>query len=174
MPVFIKLWQIDIRGKKKFLLRKLFSMTAWCSIYFSNNFTGCGHCKSAKPEFTEAAAKFRDDPKVEFAAVDCTTQQNLCTANDVKGYPTIKYFSYSKTVKLYTGSRSAENFINFMANPESKSQPSVNKDEWVVDAKTIIQLTDNTFKKEISSEEPVLVMFYAPCKYVDIYLMFSL
>lgn len=27
-------------------------------------FEGCGHCKKAKPHFTEAAAKFADDPKV--------------------------------------------------------------------------------------------------------------
>lgn len=25
---------------------------------------GCGHCKKAKPHFTEAAAKFADNPKV--------------------------------------------------------------------------------------------------------------
>ena len=24
----------------------------------------CGHCKSAKPEFNQAAAEFKDDPKV--------------------------------------------------------------------------------------------------------------
>ena len=27
-------------------------------------FSGCGHCKKAKPEFTEAAEEFKDDNKV--------------------------------------------------------------------------------------------------------------
>ena len=27
-------------------------------------FSGCGHCKKAKPEFTEAAEQFKDDNKV--------------------------------------------------------------------------------------------------------------
>lgn len=67
---------------------------------------GCGHCKKAKPEFTEAAAKFQDDPKVEFAAVDCTIQQAVCSSNDIKGYPTLKYFSYyTKSTKPYDGGR---------------------------------------------------------------------
>ena len=28
-------------------------------------FLGCGHCKKAKPEFTQAADKFADDSKVD-------------------------------------------------------------------------------------------------------------
>lgn len=59
----------------------------------------------------KAAETFKDDPKVEFAAVDCTTQQSLCSANDVKGYPTIKYFHYySKVVKPYSGGRTVSIF----------------------------------------------------------------
>jgi hypothetical protein len=27
-------------------------------------FSGCGHCKKAKPEFMAAAAKFKEDSKV--------------------------------------------------------------------------------------------------------------
>ena len=37
----------------------------------------CGHCKKAKPEFTGAAEQFADDPKVEFAAIDCTVHQQV-------------------------------------------------------------------------------------------------
>lgn len=70
------------------------------------NFVGCGHCKKAKPEFTKAADHFKEDPKVVFAAVDCTIHQSLCSSHDIKGYPTIKYFSYySKVVKPYNGGR---------------------------------------------------------------------
>jgi thiol-disulfide isomerase/thioredoxin len=68
--------------------------------------SGCGHCKKAKPEFTKAAEHFKDDPKVEFAAVDCTSYQSVCAANEVTGYPTIKYFSYlNKNVKAYNSGR---------------------------------------------------------------------
>lgn len=67
--------------------------------------TGCGHCKKAKPEFVSAADKFADDPKVELAAVDCTVDQQLCAQNEVRGYPTFKYFNYYKNTKPYNGGR---------------------------------------------------------------------
>lgn len=66
---------------------------------------GCGHCKKAKPEFSAAAEKYKEDPKVEFAAVDCTLQQALCTVNEVKGYPTFKYFNYYKNSRPYNAGR---------------------------------------------------------------------
>lgn len=68
-------------------------------------FLGCGHCKKAKPEFAAAAEKFKDDPRVELAAVDCTKHSAVCSVYSVKGYPTIKYFSYLKTVRDYDGGR---------------------------------------------------------------------
>lgn len=32
----------------------------------------CGHCKKAKPHFTAAAERLKDDPNNHLAAVDCT------------------------------------------------------------------------------------------------------
>ncbi|KAB0802017.1 hypothetical protein PPYR_04203 [Photinus pyralis] len=122
----------------------------------------CGHCKKAKPEFTKAAESFKDDPKVEFAAVDCTTQHGLCSVNDVKGYPTIKYFSYySKSVKHYNGGRTSEDFIKFMIDPEFVPVKK-EADNWIIGDSNIVVLNDDSFKKEISSPTPTLVMFYAP------------
>lgn len=65
----------------------------------------CGHCKMAKPEFTRAAEIFKDDPKVELVAIDCTKHHGTCQAYKVQGYPTLKYFSYLKDVKDYDGGR---------------------------------------------------------------------
>lgn len=69
---------------------------------------GCGHCKKAKPEFVEAADTFKEDPRVELAAVDCTRHSALCQSFSVQGYPTIKYFSYLKTSRDYSGGRTVE------------------------------------------------------------------
>lgn len=80
--------------------------------YIYPHLAGCGHCKKAKPEFTGAAERFADDPKVEFAAVDCTSHQALCGANDVSGYPTFKYFNYYKNTKPYNGGRTVRNFYH--------------------------------------------------------------
>ncbi|KAH8329453.1 hypothetical protein KR074_010915 [Drosophila pseudoananassae] len=79
----------------------------------------CGHCKSTKPEFTAAATALQDDPRVAFAAVDCTKQAALCAKYSVRGYPTILYFSYLKTRLDYNGGRTSKDFIAFVNNPPS-------------------------------------------------------
>ncbi|CAL4162068.1 unnamed protein product, partial [Meganyctiphanes norvegica] len=128
----------------------------------------CGHCKKAKPELTGAADKFVDDAKVEFAAVDCTAYQSLCTVNDVSGYPTFKYFNYYKNTKPYNGGRTEADFVKFMEDPEnplsgSPPLPPSPQDEWasVVGAEHIKHLTNENFDSFIKDKE-TLVMFYAP------------
>ncbi|CAH1967592.1 unnamed protein product [Acanthoscelides obtectus] len=127
----------------------------------------CGHCKKTKPEFIEAAARFRDDPKVEFAAVDCTVEQALCSTNDVKGYPTMKYFSYyTKNTRVYNGGRTADDFVRFMLEPDklsnnTPSPPTPENLSWFSDS-TVIHLTDRNFTQTLKKRKVVLVMFYAP------------
>lgn len=79
--------------------------------------SGCGHCRRAKPEFIKAAERYKDDPYVDFAAVDCSTEKSLCNDQGVKGYPTIKYFGYySRVVRPYNGGRTVEYFSGTCAN----------------------------------------------------------
>lgn len=127
----------------------------------------CGHCKKAKPEFTAAADKFKDDPKIEFAAIDCTTQQTLCSFNEVKGYPTFKYFSYySKNTKPYNGGRLEADFIRFMSDPDNPATVShePEAEDWgsYPGAADVVKLSDTNFSPSIAAKEPTLVMFYAP------------
>ena len=80
----------------------------------------CGHCKKAKPEITAAAEHYKDNTKVEFAAVDCTQHNAICSAHEVSGFPTFKYFHYfNKEQKPYDGGRTAQDFIDFMVDPLS-------------------------------------------------------
>uniref|UniRef100_A0A0K2UEX7 AGAP010217PAlike [Tribolium castaneum] n=1 Tax=Lepeophtheirus salmonis TaxID=72036 RepID=A0A0K2UEX7_LEPSM len=77
----------------------------------------CGHCKKAKSEFGSAAELFRDNPRTEFAAIDCIDEKTICSDYNVSGYPTFKYFSYfnkNGTPLEYNGGRSRKDFIKFM------------------------------------------------------------
>lgn len=74
-------------------------------------FEGCGHCKRAKPEFNKVADTFKDDPRIGVAAVDCTQHKSVCSAHSVKGFPTMKYFSYLKTVREYNGGRTVSSDV---------------------------------------------------------------
>ncbi|XP_055946978.1 protein disulfide-isomerase A5-like [Argiope bruennichi] len=130
----------------------------------------CGHCKKAKPEFTAAAEFFKDEPKVEFAAVDCTSFSSICSAHNVKGYPTLKYFNYYKVDKLYEGSRSEKDFIDYMLaavdsipplNSESPEDPETFWSE-VPNGHLVNYLKDSTFHQIMQSKKSALVMFYAP------------
>lgn len=81
---------------------------------------GCGHCKKAKPEFGAAAENFKDDPRIELAAVDCTKHNAVCSAYSVKGFPTFKYFSYLKTERDYNGGRTVNLSLNSYRNKQQK------------------------------------------------------
>ncbi|XP_075990887.1 protein disulfide-isomerase A5 [Anticarsia gemmatalis] len=125
----------------------------------------CGHCKSTKPEFVRAAEKFADELMVAFGAVDCTNEQELCGNYDVKGYPTIKYFSYyDKAVNEYTGGRKEDDFVSFIKRHISVNQASSAQPKTAQDAgfgKNVVVSTDADFEQIIGSPTPTFVMFYA-------------
>lgn len=89
---------LDENNFKPFLKKKKHALVMFYAPW-------CGHCKRAKPEFNKAADAFKDDPRISLAAVDCTQHKAVCSAHSVKGFPTIKYFSYLKTVRDYNGGR---------------------------------------------------------------------
>ncbi|XP_035658614.1 dnaJ homolog subfamily C member 10-like [Branchiostoma floridae] len=128
----------------------------------------CGHCKKAKPHFTNAAEKYKEDTKVTFAAVDCTTHQGVCGQYEVRGYPTIKYFNYGKNPKDYEGGREEADFVAFMSDPLNPTPPTPPPkdpaEEWaeLEGAEEVVHLHDNTFEDFIQQNPSVLVMFYAP------------
>uniref|UniRef100_T1J0B8 26S proteasome complex subunit SEM1 n=1 Tax=Strigamia maritima TaxID=126957 RepID=T1J0B8_STRMM len=119
----------------------------------------CGHCKKAKPEFSAAASQFKDDSRVAFAAVDCTANTQVCSSYQVEGYPTMKYFSFLKTVKPYEGGRTANDFVAFMRNPHVS--PSDATDEWlgVVGAENIHQLTSSSFEQFLKMYSSTFILF---------------
>lgn len=81
----------------------------------------CGHCKKAKPQFTSAAEKLKDDGKSKLAAVDCTEHKEICDKHGVTGYPTFKLFQRGEAGDPYTGGRDAESFVNFMSSLTSST-----------------------------------------------------
>jgi protein disulfide-isomerase-like protein len=128
----------------------------------------CGHCKKAKPEFMNAAEKFKEDNKVAFSAVDCTKNAKLCETHEVSGYPTFKYFNYGKNDQKYTGGREENDFVAFMSDPlnplasvPSQSDP---RKHWsdVPGFESVRLLTEANFDATIADNPSVLVMFYAP------------
>lgn len=118
----------------------------------------CGHCKAAKPEIAKAAAEFKDDTKVAFVAIDCTKQPSICSTYEVRGYPTLKYFSYFKTSKDYRGGRTADDFIKFMRNPDQETEkPKVDAVPFTSD--NVLILNEKTFESTLKKHPAALVFF---------------
>ncbi|CAE6391495.1 unnamed protein product [Rhizoctonia solani] len=72
----------------------------------------CGHCKALAPQYEEAATTLKA-AGIKLAKVDCTENSDLCQANGVGGYPTLKVFRHGKD-KEYSGPRKADGIVSYM------------------------------------------------------------
>ncbi|KAL6721581.1 hypothetical protein ACLMJK_000685 [Lecanora helva] len=77
----------------------------------------CGHCKSLAPIWESVAQDYAAEPSVLIAKVDAEAENAKATAQeqDVKSYPTIKYFPKgSTTPEPYEGGRSEQDLLTFI------------------------------------------------------------
>lgn len=135
-----------------------------------------------------AAEHFKDDPRIELAAVDCTKFSAICSSYSVRGYPTIKYFNYLKTMRDYQGGRTVLNFIvttfrkfqywsicsqsadfiKFLSDPDAPEDiPAPEPFGTYPGSDNVLILSDSEFDVKIKSYKRALVMFYAPCMYSE-------
>merc|ERR1719453_466636 len=63
----------------------------------------CGHCKKLAPTWDQLADAGMDN--VAVAKVDCTVSKTTCSAEGVRGYPTLKFFSNGGEGEKYQGGR---------------------------------------------------------------------
>ena len=75
----------------------------------------CGHCKKLAPVWTQLAAQLRN--KLNIGEVNCDVYKDVCRGQDVKGFPTLFYFTGGNGPNLhkteYTGGRKLEQLRRF-------------------------------------------------------------
>ena len=76
----------------------------------------CGHCKRLQPTWSQLAEKFVGNENVKIAKVDCTLQENrdLCSEQDVNGFPTLFIYKDGEKISEYNGSRSLDDLFDFI------------------------------------------------------------
>lgn len=79
----------------------------------------CGHCKKLAPEYKKAATKLLEDSggKVRLAMVDATEDKDLAERYNVKGFPSLKFFSGGDPAQHpveYEGGRTERDIIAYM------------------------------------------------------------
>ena len=70
-----------------------------------------------KPAWDQLGDEYAASSSVIVADVDCTVEQDLCSEYDVKGYPTIKYFTAETDAKGddYSGGRTFDALKDFVS-----------------------------------------------------------
>lgn len=91
----------------------------------------CGHCKSMKTDYEEAAAALKG--KAVLAEVDATIEKEIAGKYNIQGFPTLKLFAGGEMLSEYRGARDKDSFIKFI---ERAMLPSVEelKDAAAADA----------------------------------------
>lgn len=105
----------------------------------------CGHCKNLAPEYELAATELKSKPEIAIAKVDCTEEVDLCAAQGVQGYPTLKVFRGAENVTPYAGARKADAIVSYMTK---QSLPAVS------------DLTLETFEAFSKSDKVVAIAFF--------------
>ncbi|ESK96047.1 protein disulfide isomerase [Moniliophthora roreri MCA 2997] len=82
----------------------------------------CGHCQALAPQYEQAATTLKEK-NIKLAKVDCVDQADLCQANGVQGYPTLKVFRNGIPTD-YGGPRKADGIVSYMIK---QSLPAVSE-----------------------------------------------
>jgi len=76
----------------------------------------CGHCKALKPVFDDLAKTYAEEPDVVVSIVDADAHKAIGNKEDVKGYPTIKFFprGADSSATVYEAGRDLESFVTYI------------------------------------------------------------
>jgi len=73
----------------------------------------CPHCQHFAPTYGDLATQYKNASSVNFFAVNCEDHGDVCTANNVTGYPTIKAF-VKHTSSKYGGDLTLGNLTSWI------------------------------------------------------------
>ncbi|XP_030378517.1 thioredoxin domain-containing protein 5 homolog [Scaptodrosophila lebanonensis] len=130
----------------------------------------CGHCKRLAPLWEQLAEIMNvDDPKVIIAKVDCTKHQGLCAQHQVTGYPTLRLYKLGEKESVkFKGTRdmpAITDFINQELNTPTEIELDAQKEQDASETNPnigkVVELTEDTFAKHVSSGNH-FVKFFAP------------
>ncbi|XP_064453255.1 thioredoxin domain-containing protein 5 isoform X2 [Mirounga angustirostris] len=131
----------------------------------------CGHCKALAPTWEQLALGLEHSEAVKIGKVDCTQHYELCSGNQVRGYPTLLWFRGGQKIDQYKGKRDLESLREYVDSQLQSTEPeapdTVEPSEAPAPATepvaqgTVLALTEKNFEDTIA-EGITFIKFYAP------------
>lgn len=75
----------------------------------------CGHCRSLEPIWESLAKKVHNENRgMQIAKVDCTKNRDLCSEQQIEGYPSLFLYKNSEKINEYFGERDYDDLLAFV------------------------------------------------------------
>ncbi|XP_046674339.1 LOW QUALITY PROTEIN: thioredoxin domain-containing protein 5 homolog [Homalodisca vitripennis] len=121
----------------------------------------CSHCKRLMPVWEDLAKDFEENNNLAIAKVDCTVQTELCSNQDITGYPTLKLYKIGENEgKKFKGSRDLQALRGFIRDELGEIKESLNAGG-DAEQEPLVELNDDNFEKHVA-EGNHFVKFFAP------------
>lgn len=82
----------------------------------------CGHCKRLAPTWEELAKDVSSMTGVSIAKIDCTKYKEVCSENEVRGYPTLYLFKDGERKPKYSGGRDLASLKAYLTGEFKKDE----------------------------------------------------
>lgn len=101
----------------------------------------CGHCKKLAPEYAKAAGQLKKSGSVaRLAKVDSTVEKKIAERFEVKGYPTIKFFTSGNPIE-FGGGRTAQEIVDWVSKkllPPSQELKTIDQAEKLISDNEVV------------------------------------
>jgi len=137
------------------------SETAGKAVFIKFFAPWCVHCKSMAPAYEKLATSMKSTTSKLIAEVDCTNEKSkqLCTDNDVKGFPTLKYGNPA-ALEDYVGGRDYTSLLNFVESELKVSCSPFNielcSEEEQKEVESIMKMSDEEIASEIAKVDLII------------------